>query len=242
MNKPKTLPPKTRCVRWMPPTVTPTAATLLPPRLLRGKRGARAPGGVGGRYGISSGVPILEALATWKAAKRRTRTRQAKPTICPTSREPTSEHIAEHKRAEHPLFQASQKQPHETPLETLKTHLMEGFGINPMQAPNPTKTPTTRKPTAPLENNPHRWPPLRAHVNVYTTKGESPCPFFRGTQNSENLRPRRPSRLTEKPRALRQRAEEERRRADAEREHAEEIRRELEAMRSRGFFQRLFGG
>ncbi len=53
MNKPKTLPPKTRCVRWMPPTVTPTAATLLPPRL-RGKRGARAPGGVGGRYGISS--------------------------------------------------------------------------------------------------------------------------------------------------------------------------------------------
>src|SRR5215211_6084426 len=30
INKPKTPPPKIRCVRWIPPSVTPTAATLLP--------------------------------------------------------------------------------------------------------------------------------------------------------------------------------------------------------------------
>ena len=40
----------------------------------------------------------------------------------------------------------------------------------------------------------------------------------------------------------RSRSEEERRRADVERERAEELRRELEAERSRGFWQRIFGG
>ena len=66
----------------MPPAVIPTAAALLPhkPRgvvWLDGmKKGARAPGGGEGQYGVSSGVPTPEAPAALKVSEKASKTDQ----------------------------------------------------------------------------------------------------------------------------------------------------------------------